>query len=59
MPPLNLDVADLEPCDPVLTVYDEEHAITSDFLVADFLVTHRAKFRAHVSNSPEKLDSRQ
>jgi hypothetical protein len=44
--PLNPDVADLAPCDPVLTVYDEEHAITSDFLVADFLVTHRAKFPA-------------
>jgi hypothetical protein len=28
VPPLNPDVADLVPCDPALTVYDEEHAIT-------------------------------
>ena len=28
MPPLNADVADLAPSDPVLTAYDHEHAIT-------------------------------
>jgi hypothetical protein len=28
MPPLNADVADLAPSDPVLTAYDHEHAVT-------------------------------
>jgi hypothetical protein len=28
MPPLNPDVADLAPSDPVLTAYDNEHAVT-------------------------------
>jgi hypothetical protein len=27
-PPLDPDVADIAPSDPVLTVYDEEHLIT-------------------------------
>ena len=28
MPPLDPDVADLAPSDPVLTAYDQEHAVT-------------------------------
>ena len=28
MPPLDSDVADLAPADPVLTAYDEQHAVT-------------------------------
>jgi len=28
IPPLDPDVADLAPSDPVLTVYDEQHAVT-------------------------------
>jgi hypothetical protein len=56
MPPLDPDVADLAPSDPVLTVYDEQHAVTyMRMLDADANRREVARIVLHIDRSAKLI----